>query len=119
MTAFKVIVAGSRDINNYNIIRDKLDKCLKNVKGDIEIVSGGARGVDLLGERYAKERGYAVKQFLADWDKNGKSAGYIRNWEMAKYADACVCFWDEKSRGTKHMIDLAKKEDLDLRVFIS
>lgn len=52
----------------------------------------------------------------ADWDIYGKSAGYIRNAEMAKYADACVVFWDGKSRGTKHMIDLAKKEGIGLKV---
>jgi hypothetical protein len=35
---------------------------------------------------------------------------------MAKYADACVAFWDEKSKGTKHMIDLANKYKLEIRI---
>jgi len=42
--------------------------------------------------------------------------GYVRNTQMAKYADACVVFWDGESRGTKHMIDLAKKHKLQLRI---
>lgn len=83
---------------------------------EVEIVSGTARGADELGERYAKARGYALKQFPADWDTFGKGAGYRRNSQMADYAEACVVFWDEKSRGTKHMIDLAEKTGLLLRV---
>ena len=55
-------------------------------------------------------------RFPADWDKYGKAAGYKRNGEMARNADALIAFWDGKSRGTKHMIDLAKKYDLQARV---
>ena len=54
--------------------------------------------------------------FTTEWDKFGKRAGYIRNEEMAQYADACVCFWDYQSKGTKHMINLAKAYSLKLRV---
>lgn len=63
-----------------------------------------------MGERYAKERGYAVSEHPADWDRYGKSAGYIRNKEMAEEADALMAFWDGKSRGTMHMINLAKEK---------
>ena len=82
---------------------------------DIEIVSGTAKGADQLGEKYAKEKGYPVKQFPADWSK-GKSAGYVRNEEMAKYADALIAFWNGLSKGTGHMIDLAKKYKLKIRI---
>ncbi|MEO5581136.1 MAG: SLOG family protein [Saprospiraceae bacterium] len=80
------------------------------------MVSGTARGTDMLGERYADEKGIPKKQFPADWPKYGKSAGYKRNTEMAKYADSLIAFWDGKSRGTKHMIDLAKQYNLKVRV---
>jgi glycerophosphoryl diester phosphodiesterase len=114
---FKVIVAGSRDFNDYELLKRKLDNALKNrVNEGIEIVSGTARGADRLGERYAAERGYAIKRFPADWDKYGKRAGYLRNEEMAKYADALMAFWDGESRGTKHMIDLAHKHGLKVIV---
>jgi len=94
-----------------------MDHLLSNkTTEEIEIVSGTARGADEMGERFAKEKGYALKQFPADWDTFGKSAGYRRNSQMADYADACVVFWDGKSRGTKHMIDLAEKTGLLLRV---
>ena len=115
----KVIIAGTRDFDNYELLKQKMDKILAaRVRNNEEIiiVSGTARGADKLGERYARERGYTIKRFPANWDKNGKRAGYIRNEEMAKYADACVYFWDEVSRGTKHMIDLATRYKLALRV---
>jgi hypothetical protein len=112
---FKVIIAGGREFKDYELLKSKLDKILQN-KTDIQIVSGKARGADSLGETYAKERGYDIEEFPADWKKYGKPAGYIRNKQMAEYADACVCFWDGVSSGTGHMIGLAKEHKLLLRV---
>jgi hypothetical protein len=112
---FKVIIAGGRDFNDYDLLCSKCNVILKNKK-NVEIVSGAARGADELGEQYASEKAYDIKQFPADWDKYGKSAGYKRNKQMAEYADALIAFWDGKSRGTKHMIDLAKEKNLLVRV---
>ena len=42
-------------------------------------------------------------------DVHGKKAGYLRNVDMAEYADALVAFWDGKSKGTGHMIDIVLK----------
>ena len=91
------------------------DKALSN-QTEIEIVSGTANGADKLGEKYANDNGYPIKQFSANWDKYGKSAGYKRNAQMADYADTLIAFWDGKSRGTKHMIDLAKRGNLKVKV---
>lgn len=114
---FKVVVAGSRSFNDYKLLERKLIHFLSRYKPEeVEIVSGGARGADSLGERFAKEKGCHLKIMRANWELFGRSAGYIRNEEMAKYADACVVFWDGKSRGSKHMIDLAEKYNLDLRI---
>lgn len=110
----KVIIAGSRDFNDYNKLCQYCDHILQNQQ-EIEIVSGTARGADQLGERYATDRGYQIKKFPADWNKFGKSAGYIRNEEMAKYADALIAFWDGKSKGTEHMINLAKQYNLKIK----
>lgn len=112
---FKVIIAGTRDFSDYSLMEKKCDHILKG-KCNIEVVSGVARGADKLGEVYAKNRGFSVKQFQAKWSELGVSAGYVRNAEMAEYADALIAFWDGKSKGTKHMIDLAKKADLQVRV---
>lgn len=110
----KVIVAGSRDFKDYKLLCESLDFYLSR-QTDIEIVSGCARGADSLAIQYANERGYPVKKFPANWDLYGKSAGYRRNAEMAEYADALVAFWDGKSKGTKHMIDLAEDKGLAVR----
>jgi len=105
----KTIIAGSRNITDPII----LDVALEKVSWPItEIVSGGARGVDELGEGWASATRRPYKVFLAEWDKFGKSAGYRRNVEMAKYADALIAIWDGKSKGTKHMIDIAKEKGL-------
>lgn len=70
-----------------------MNHLLSNVKDDITVVSGKARGADTLGEQYAKEHGYSIQYFPADWERYGKAAGYLRNTEMAKNADALVAFW--------------------------
>ena len=115
---FKVIIAGSRDFNNYDLLVSKCDYFLseKQKTHDIVIISGTARGADKLGERYAKEYGYEIDAHPADWDKYGKSAGYKRNQEMAEVADAVICFWDGNSKGTKHMVDIAKEKNLMCKV---
>lgn len=115
----KVIIAGTRDFNDYAFLKKNLDYFLQGINPnneEIEIVSGNARGADKLGERYAKEHNLPVKLFPANWDKYGKRAGYLRNQEMANYSDMLIAFWDEKSKGTKHMIDIAKKQGLTVIV---
>lgn len=111
----KIIIAGTRTFNNYELLCQKCDDALR-LQDQVEVVSGTASGADKLGEQYAKEKGYNIKQFPADWNKHGKSAGYIRNEEMAVYSDALIAFWDGQSKGTKHMIDLANKHGLKVKV---
>lgn len=113
---FRVIVAGSRSFDDYAILEETLDYLFQNITDNIQIVCGKARGADTLGEQYAHDRGYDIRYFPADWDHYGKSAGYRRNELMAQNADALVAFWDGESRGTKHMIDLAKKYHLKVRI---
>ena len=110
----KIIIAGSRNFNDYNLLKSSCDNLLTQFT-NIEIVSGTARGADKLGERYAREKGYSIKEFPANWSL-GKSAGYIRNDEMAKYADMLIAFWDGTSKGTKHMIDLANKRGIRVEI---
>ncbi len=111
----KVIVAGGRDFNNYDLLSNKLD-ILFSKTANVVIVSGMARGVDSLAVKYAESNKLRVSEFPANWLKHGKASGFRRNVEMARFADACVCFWDGKSPGTKHMIDTAKRMNLKLRV---
>lgn len=111
----RVIIAGTRNFSDYPLMKDKLDRLRASI-GVFEVVSGGATGADSLGEKYAEENKLPIKRFIPDWDKFGKAAGYKRNEEMAQYADGCIVFWDGKSKGTEHMINLAKKYNIQLSI---
>lgn len=114
----RVIIAGSRDIENYQIVLNAVE--MAELESNItitEVVSGGARGVDKLGELIAKNNYIPVKVFRAEWDKYGKSAGYRRNVEMSEYADAVIAVWDGSSKGTRHMIDIMKKKNKVVYVY--
>lgn len=129
----KVIIAGSRNFHNYKELCNYCDYLLQN-KENIEIVSGKAPGADTLGEQYAKERGYPIKEFPAAWqdiegkpdweigtnktgEKYWKKAGFARNEEMAMYADVLIAFWENSSTGTANMIKVANDYDLQIRVY--
>ena len=115
----KIIVAGSRDFTDAKLLMSTLDEARENFP-DMEIVCGMARGADRLGHEYAKMYDIKVHEFYPNWNKYGKKrAGYIRNEEMAKFAspaDALIAFWDQKSPGTKMMIDLARQYKLKVKV---
>jgi hypothetical protein len=116
MNTLKVIIAGSRDITDYAIV--ELAIANSGIEDEITtIVSGTARGVDQLGERYAKEHKKKLAKFPADWDTYGKKAGYLRNTQMAEYSDALIGIWDGASYGTKHMIDIANRAGLYVYVY--
>lgn len=125
----KVIVAGSRSIKDYGIVRQAiLDSGLWALhKRKLEIVSGGAGGVDTLGEEFATRNGLVLHRMPADWDsvdkpgaviryRNGKpynaAAGHWRNEDMAKFANALIAVWDGYSNGTKDMMKQAYDRDL-------
>jgi hypothetical protein len=113
----KLIIAGGREFTNYNMLKDRVDKIISNIEVDL-IISGGARGADTLAIEYAKERKLPWHVEEADWTKYGKSAGYIRNEVMAKMATHLVAFWSgvKERSGTYHMIQLAEKYKLKIRV---
>lgn len=119
MEDFKVIIAGGRDFRDYELLKKTCDKLLitKRLTHHIIIVSGkqvsqdeeGTKwGADYLGEQYAKENGFKVMPYPANWKDYRKRAGPIRNHAMALYADALIAFWDGKSPGTRDMIGTMK-----------
>lgn len=109
---WKTVIAGTRvyDDAYYPVISQILDSIFSNYGTPMFIVSGMARGPDLMGKRYAEEHGIAVIPMPAEWDKHGRSAGHIRNREMAVEGDSLIAFWDGKSSGTRSMIQYAKEQ---------
>ena len=99
----KLIVSGSRTFWDYPRVCEVLNEHRRQIT---EVLTGGARGADRLGYRWAVAHGFGKKHrlFKADWDQYGKSAGYRRNYVMARAGDVLVAFWDGQSPGTKHMI---------------
>lgn len=134
-----VVIAGSRSVPEYlreerrggiyqvinwralDLLRRELEK--RDAYPPLEIISGGARGVDTIASRLAEDIGVPFVEFRADWDRYGKKAGLLRNVEMADYAarngvdrGAVLALWDGESRGTKHMIAVGKKKGLHVWV---
>lgn len=124
----KVIIAGGREFKDYN----KIEKAVKQSGFEItEVVSGRAQGADQLGEKWARSHKIRVKPFPAKWNdldqpgavvkvnkwgkKYNANAGFFRNEEMAKYADALIAV--EGGGGTRDMIKRAKKHNLKVHVY--
>lgn len=109
----KLLIAGSRDFNDYQLLKKSLKP--ENIEC---IISGCARGADTLAIQYAKEFNIPVEKYPADWNKYGRSAGYIRNKIMVDRATAVICFWDGKSKGTRHTINITEEAKKPLKVVI-
>ena len=106
--AHKIMVCGSRTINDENLIFSKLDECLMKYP-DMILVSGGAKGVDSIGEKWAKNNHVFIEQHKPEWDKYGRGAGIVRNKTMVEVSSHVLIFWDGVSKGTKSDIDFCRK----------
>lgn len=109
----KTIIAGSRSITDLAYVINAVATCPWTIS---EVVSGGANGVDSLGEQYANLHGIPIAVFPADWIRFRRAAGSIRNQQMAEHAEALLAVWDGKSRGTADMIRRAKSRKLRVMV---
>lgn len=115
----RIIIAGSRGVPNTV---DYQNACIEAMNGifelrdadeeDVILVTGMARGADQLAYSIAEDTDMFIAEFPADWDNVGRSAGYVRNAEMAEYADHLIIVWNFESRGTRHMFDLAVRDKL-------
>lgn len=110
----KTIIAGSRHCTDPKILEVAIESCPFDVTS---VVSGQAPGADTLGEDYAKSHGLLLYCYPANWKKYGKSAGPLRNAEMANNAEALIALWDGKSKGTLNMIKHATKQKLKVFVY--
>lgn len=115
----KVIVAGSRDITDYDVVRKALDEARENGLEITTIIEGGAKGVDSLAARYATEHSIEHIRVPADWKRYGRGAGRKRNEQMAAMGDALIAIWDGKSSGTRHIIECARQRSLLMTVMFA
>ncbi len=100
--SYKLAIIGSRTFVDYNLLCLEMAKLPKPAA----IVSGGARGADTLGKKYADEHGIPTEIFPAIWHPQGedgpmdKGAGMKRNTDIIKASTAVLAFWDGDSTGT-------------------
>jgi len=99
----KLAIIGSRDFNDYELLKQELEPYKNKIT---LVISGGAKGADTLGERWAKENNILIQIFLPDWNKHGRGAGLLRNHDIIKNCDVVIAFWDNKSTGTKQALEL-------------
>lgn len=121
LNAYKVIIAGGRDFTDYEYMSKELSKLLFNSSpfdGDsITIISGMAKGADTLAIQYADEHQMTKILFPANWKKYPIIAGFLRNEDMLRIATHVIAFWDGKSSGTKHMIDIAEEKGIPVWIY--
>ena len=110
MNEFKLIIAGGRDFNDAALLERVLIAMSDTEYADkaISIVSGMARGADVLGYAFAKAHSIKCYEFYANWDMYGKSAGHRRNEQMGRFSDGLLAFHDGVSRGTAGMISFMR-----------
>jgi len=114
-----IVIAGGRDFGDYEFLKSQVDYVisLQPPGTSITVVCGMAKGADLLGRQYAKEKGHNVIDMPANWDRDGRRAGPLRNIEMCKIADMTIAFWDQESRGTAHMIKISKEKGIPVHIY--
>lgn len=114
----KTIIAGSRTITDSL----EVEAAIKDSGFTItEVLCGGAVGADALGKIWAVKNNIPVKLFLPDWTTYGKSAGPLRNTQMATYVGetgALIALWDGVSKGTQDMIQKAEKFNLKMYIHL-
>ena len=111
----RLIIAGSRDITDYELVKKEIEKAIEKIgQKPTEIGCGMARGVDECGYRWAKENGIKIKEFYAEWEKEGLSAGYKRNCRMGGWGQALIIV-HHGTKGSTHMLNIARKQGL--RIF--
>jgi hypothetical protein len=111
----KVAVVGSREYPRPDLVR----RFVALMTLSTTLVSGGAKGVDSWAAEAAQSRGMPTEVYFADWDNHGKRAGFLRNETLVAVADYVVAFWDGKSRGTRHTINLSITQNKLFRVYMA
>lgn len=109
----RTIIAGSRNIKDYGLVESAIQAAPWNVT---TVICGCAKGVDTVGAAWAGQNDVPVEFFPAQWATHGRSAGMIRNQQMARAAEALIAIWDGNSPGTGHMIETARQMNLAVHV---
>lgn len=87
---------------------------------DIEIVSGGAKGIDTCARYFAEQEDFRFTEFLADWEQFGKAAGPKRNRQIAEYSDNLIVIRYLDSKGSINVAnEFRKLNKLVIEIIVS
>lgn len=108
----RVGVIGSRDIGDFSV-----QKIISHLPANCStVVSGNARGIDRIAKQAAEILNCEYKEFLPDYEKFGKSAPLVRNLSIVRESDMVIAFWDMRSRGTAHAINLCIENNVPFKI---
>ena len=102
----KLIIAGSHTFTDYQLLCQTLAPERHRIT---QVITGGAKGADQLGYRWACKHTIRHQLFRADWERFGRSAGLRRNHQMVQAGDVLIAFWDGRSSGTAHMVQCMRQ----------
>lgn len=112
----KLAIVGSRNFTNRNLFDETIIYILQVWGVPLEVISGGAKGADTLGEKWANENQIPTIIYRADWKQHGRAAGLIRNKDIISNATHVLAFPSRTGRGTQHSIGLAKKQNKKIHI---
>lgn len=128
----RLAIIGSRTFLDYKVLTIIMNT-LFNPIHIVEIVSGGAPGADTLAGKFAEEKEIPLNEFKPKWndlshpdaviktnsrgEKYDALAGFRRNRLIVERADTILAFWNEKSKGTKNSINIARELKKDILIY--
>jgi len=114
----KLLVTGGRDFDDFDFLKENLDKLLKE-HGPLEcLIHGGAQGADFLAHKWAHLNNIEQKVYVADWKLYGRAAGIIRNKKMLEDGKPdLVAAFPTGGPGTKNMIEISQKAQIKVKIF--
>lgn len=115
----RILVCGAREWNNFDKIKAVLTP-YGDKPEEHTLIHGGCRGADCIAGYIGKQLNMNIQVFEAQWKKYGRGAGPVRNLQMIDEGkpDIVYAFHEciEKSRGTKDMVNRAKKHNIEVIV---
>lgn len=111
----RTAIIGSREGFEKKFVWDKLDELFKpGIR--IDIISGGARGIDTLAKEWAMFHQAYTVEIIKPINPSNKLDYLFRNIEIITKSDRIIAFWDGKSKGTKFVIDYAKARNKEILI---
>ena len=122
----RLLVCGSRTWTDLARLRQVLDQVVSDHSDGqvVTVIEGDARGADRLAGQLARERGWRLERYPADWTRDGRAAGFRRNARMLRQGrpDLVVAFTVgplAESWGTADMVRRARAAGVPVHLVTS